>query len=78
MDSRQDHEEWMALASIRHQRALEDAAIYRRLPRKQPNALSRRLRDDLGDWLIHAGQRIKTSTLAAETRPRPSLVQPHQ
>lgn len=65
----------MALAKTRHQAALEDAAAYRRLPHLPPNPAARWLRDHVGDWLISAGQRIKTS--AAPAKPHPVLVHPH-
>lgn len=66
---------WMALAKVRHQAALEDAAAYRRLPKAAPQAPARRLRDQLGDWLISAGQRIKP---AVPAEPRPALVHPRR
>jgi len=60
---------WMASAKARHQAALEAAAAYRLLPQPPANTAARRLRDRLGDWLIDAGQRIKTGTVASEARP---------
>src|SRR5690606_22035736 len=69
MDGLHNHQDWVALASTRHEEALRDAAIYRRIPRKAPNGLSHRLRDHLGDWLISSGLRIKTGTLVPGTRP---------
>lgn len=60
---------WWTLAKARHEAALARAEAYRRLPRRTPRATTRRLRDQVGDWLINAGQRIKTSAAPAETRP---------
>lgn len=60
---------WMTLAKARHQAALEAAAAHRLLPQPPAHAAARRLRDRLGDWLIDAGQRIKTGTVTPEARP---------
>jgi hypothetical protein len=60
---------WIALAKARHEAALERAAAYRRLPKRTPRAETRRLRDQVGDWLISTGRRIKTNPVPAETRP---------
>lgn len=71
-------EAMMAVAKARHEAAIRDAELYRRLHRLHPhNAKSEnRLRNRVGDWLISAGHRIKTNAVAP--KPQPALVHSRQ
>lgn len=65
------------VAKARHQAAIQDAALYRRLSSiPRPNRLHA-WRDRMGDWLIDAGQRLKTGNVA-DAQPRPSFVHPQR
>ncbi len=64
------------VAKARYQDALQDAETHRRLAAIPRHNRLHAWRDRMGDWLIDAGQRVKTGNVADAQRP--SLVHPQR